>query len=320
MRHLVTGGSGFIGSHLIDHLMSDDANQVICVDNLQTGRKQNIEHWMDNPRFEFIRHDIVEPLRLEVDQIWHLGSPASPVHYQENPIATTKTNVIGTLNMLGLAKRCEARFLLASTSEVYGDPLVSPQPESYFGNVNFTGPRSCYDEGKRLAESLTFDYHRVHDIDVRVARIFNTYGPRMDANDGRVVTNFLHQASRSESLTVYGDGSQTRSFCYVDDLIRGLSALMRSKCLEPVNLGNPVELPISHLAERIISRINPNLRLTYCPLPIDDPRQRRPDITRAQRELGWIPTVSLEEGLTHMLSSMNEFNTKSSAKPPLAIC
>jgi UDP-glucuronate decarboxylase len=266
-----------------------------------------------------IRHDVTEPLRIEVDRIWHLACPASPVHYQANPIATVKTNMLGTLNMLGLAKRCGARFLLASTSEVYGDPLVSPQPETYLGNVNCTGPRACYDEGKRIAETLAFDYRRVHGVQVRVARIFNTYGPRMAANDGRVVTNFIHQALRSEPLTVYGDGSQTRSFCYVDDLVSGLIALMSSGCLQPVNLGNPVELSVGHLAERIIARLNPQLTVSYRPLPVDDPRQRRPDITRAQRELGWSPTVPLDEGLSRMVAALNAQDANAAAKPAMAM-
>lgn len=319
MRHLVTGGSGFIGSHLIDRLMAEEASQVICVDNFQTGSRRNVEPWLGHPRFELIRHDVTEPLRIEVDRIWHLACPASPVHYQANPIATVKTNMLGTLNMLGLAKRCGARFFLASTSEVYGDPLVSPQPETYLGNVNCTGPRACYDEGKRIAETLAFDYRRVHGVQVRVARIFNTYGPRMAANDGRVVTNFIHQALRSEPLTVYGDGSQTRSFCYVDDLVSGLIALMSSGCLQPVNLGNPVELSVGHLAERIIARLNPQLTVSYRPLPVDDPRQRRPDITRAQRELGWSPTVPLDEGLSRMVAALNAQDANAAAKPAMAM-
>ena len=318
MRHLVTGGSGFIGSHLIDHLMADNANQVICVDNFQTGFRRNVEPWLGHPRFELIRHDVTEPLRIEVDRIWHLACPASPVHYQANPIATVKTNTLGTLNMLGVAKRCDARFLLASTSEVYGDPLISPQSETYLGNVNCTGPRACYDEGKRIAETLAFDYQRVHGIQVRVARIFNTYGPRMAPNDGRVVTNFIHQALRSEPLTVYGDGSQTRSFCYVDDLVAGLIALMSSGYSQPVNLGNPTELTVGHLAERIIDRLNPKLTVTYRPLPVDDPRQRRPDITRAQRELGWSPTVPLEEGLSRMVAALKAQESVAEIKPAMA--
>lgn len=304
MRHLVTGGGGFIGSHLIDSLMKDAGVQVICADNFRTGSRSNLLSWLGHPRFDLIRHDITEPLRVEVDYVWHLACPASPVHYQVNPISTIKVNTLGTLNMLGLAKRCGARFLLASTSEIYGDPLMSPQSEDYLGNVNCIGPRACYDEGKRIAETLAFDYCRVHGLQVRVARIFNTYGPRMTAGDGRVVANFLYQALRSEPLTVYGDGSQTRSFCYVDDLIAGLLALMASDCLQPVNLGNPIELSVLELAECVIARFNPELTVNYCPLPVDDPRQRRPDISRAMRELGWSPKVSLEEGLTRMAAAL----------------
>jgi len=319
MRHLVTGGSGFIGSHLIDRLMADVTAQVICVDNFQTGSKGNVVHWLEHPRFELIRHDVTEPLRIEVDRVWHLACPASPIHYQANPISTIKTNVLGTLNMLGLAKRCGARFLLASTSEVYGDPLVSPQSEAYFGNVSCTGPRACYDEGKRMAETLAFDYHRVHGLKVRVARIFNTYGPRMVANDGRVVTSFIHQALRSEPLTVYGDGSQTRSFCYVDDLVAGLLALMDSSCLRPVNLGNPVEITVAELAEQIIDRFNPQLTVSHHPLPVDDPRQRRPDISLAQHELGWIPKVSLEDGLARMVAALQAQDVMPAVEPEMAV-
>ena len=319
MRHLVTGGSGFIGSHLIDHLMADETAQVICVDNFQTGSKGNVAPWLEDPRFELIRHDVTEPLRIEVDRVWHLACPASPIHYQANPISTIKINMLGTLNMLGLAKRCGARFLLASTSEVYGDPLVSPQSETYLGNVNCTGPRACYDEGKRIAETLAFDYYRVHDLQVRVARIFNTYGPRMAATDGRVVTSFVHQALRSEPLTVYGDGSQTRSFCYVDDLVAGLLALMDSGCLQPVNLGNPVEITIAELAECIIARLNPHLTVIHRPLPVDDPRQRRPDISRAQRELGWMPKVTLEEGLARMVAALQAPKAMPSAQPEIPV-
>jgi UDP-glucuronate decarboxylase len=319
MRHLVTGGSGFIGSHLIDHLMADVTAQVICVDNFQTGSKRNVAHWLEHPRFELIRHDVTEPLRIEVDRVWHLACPASPIHYQANPISTSKTNVLGTLNMLGLAKRCGARFLLASTSEVYGDPLVSPQSEAYLGNVSCTGPRACYDEGKRMAETLAFDYHRVHGLKVRVARIFNTYGPRMAANDGRVVTSFIHQALRSEPLTVYGDGSQTRSFCYVDDLVAGLLALMDSSCLRPVNLGNQVEITVAELAGHIIARFNPQLPVSHHPLPVDDPRQRRPDISRAQHELGWMPKVPLEEGLARMVAALQEEDVVPVAEPEMAV-
>ncbi|MEN9517863.1 MAG: hypothetical protein RLZZ381_451 [Cyanobacteriota bacterium] len=296
MRILVTGGAGFIGSHLIDRLMKQ-GHDVICLDNFFTGHKRNIRHWLDNPYFELIRHDITEPIRLEVDQIYHLACPASPVHYQYNPVKTIKTNVMGTLNMLGLAKRVNARFLLASTSEVYGDPDVHPQPEEYRGNVNCIGIRSCYDEGKRVAETLAFDYHRQNNVDIRVMRIFNTYGPRMFENDGRVVSNFIVQALQGTPLTVYGDGSQTRSFCYVADLVEGMMRLMNGEHLGPINIGNPGEYTIQQLAETIQKMINPDAQLSYKPLPQDDPKQRQPDITKAKNLLGWEPTINLEEGL-----------------------
>jgi UDP-glucuronate decarboxylase len=296
MRILVTGGAGFLGSHLIDRLM-EQHHDVICLDNFYTGNKRNIEHWIGNPRFELVRHDITEPIRLEVDQIYHLACPASPVHYQYNPVKTIKTNVMGTMNMLGLAKRVKARFLLASTSEVYGDPEVHPQPEEYRGNVNPIGIRSCYDEGKRVAETLAFDYHRQNDVDIRVMRIFNTYGPRMLENDGRVVSNLIVQALRGIPLTVYGDGSQTRSFCYASDLIEGMMRLMNGDFIGPVNIGNPGEYTILQLAETIQRMINPDAKLKFEPLPQDDPQRRRPDITRAQQHLNWEPTVPLEEGL-----------------------
>ncbi|MCW6035866.1 SDR family oxidoreductase [Spirulina subsalsa FACHB-351] len=296
MRILVTGGAGFLGSHLIDRLMAA-GHEVICLDNFYTGRKRNILHWLDNPYFELVRHDITEPIRLEVDQIYHLACPASPVHYQYNPVKTIKTNVMGTLNMLGLAKRVKARFFLASTSEVYGDPTVHPQTEDYRGNVNCNGIRACYDEGKRVAETLTYDYHRQNGVDVRVVRIFNTYGPRMLPNDGRVVSNFIVQALQGKPLTVYGDGSQTRSFCYVSDLIEGFIRLMNSDYTDPVNIGNPGEYTILELAQAIQGMINPNAELIYEPLPQDDPKQRQPDITRAKNLLGWEPTVHLQEGL-----------------------
>jgi UDP-glucuronate decarboxylase len=301
MRILVTGGAGFIGSHLIDRLMAE-GHEIICLDNFYTGTKANIQQWLSNPNFELIRHDITEPIRLEVDQIYHLACPASPVHYQYNPVKTIKTNVMGTLNMLGLAKRVRARFLLASTSEVYGDPQVHPQPEDYRGNVNPIGIRSCYDEGKRVAETLAFDYHRQNDVDIRVARIFNTYGPRMVENDGRVVSNFVVQALSGTPLTVYGDGSQTRSFCYVSDLVDGLIRLMNGSHIGPVNLGNPREYTILQLAETIQQIINPDVPLQFKPLPKDDPTRRKPDITRAREWLGWQPTISLEEGLIPMIS------------------
>lgn len=296
MRILVTGGAGFIGSHLIDRLMAE-RNEVICLDNFYTGAKRNILKWLDHPYFELVRHDVTEPIRLEVDQIYHLACPASPVHYQYNPVKTIKTNVMGTLHMLGLAKRVKARFLLASTSEVYGDPEVHPQTEDYRGNVNPIGIRSCYDEGKRVAETLAFDYHRQNNVEVRVARIFNTYGPRMLENDGRVVSNFVVQALRGIPLTVYGDGSQTRSFCYVSNLVDGLIRLMNREHIGPINLGNPDEYTILELAQTIQRMVNPNTKLQLKPLPEDDPRRRKPDITRAQTLLDWQPTVPLQEGL-----------------------
>ena len=296
MRILVTGGAGFIGSHLIDRLM-EQGQEVICLDNFYTGARRNIVKWLGNPYFELIRHDITEPIRLEVDQIYHLACPASPIHYQYNPVKTIKTNVLGTLYMLGLAKRVKARFLLASTSEVYGDPDVHPQTEEYRGNVNCIGPRSCYDEGKRVAETLAFEYYREHKVDIRVARIFNTYGPRMLENDGRVVSNFVVQALRGEPLTVYGQGSQTRSFCYVSDLVEGLMRLMNGDFIGPVNLGNPDEYTILELAQFIQGMINPEAELVYKPLPEDDPKQRQPDITRAKTYLDWSPTIPLSQGL-----------------------
>jgi UDP-glucuronate decarboxylase len=296
MRILVTGGAGFIGSHLIDRLMTA-GHDVICVDNFYTGHKRNLLRWLDHPYFELIRHDITEPIRLEVDQIYHLACPASPVHYQYNPVKTIKTNVMGTLNMLGLAKRVKARFLLASTSEVYGDPLVHPQSEEYWGNVNTIGIRSCYDEGKRVAETLTFDYHRQNNVDIRVARIFNTYGPRMLENDGRVVSNFVVQALQGIPLTIYGDGSQTRSFCYVSDLVEGLMRLMNGDYPGPVNLGNPDEYTIFQLAQTVQTMVNPGVDLIHKPLPQDDPQRRKPDISRAQNFLQWNPTIPLQEGL-----------------------
>ncbi|MDB9493907.1 SDR family oxidoreductase [Spirulina major CS-329] len=301
MRILVTGGAGFLGSHLIDRLMQQD-HEVICLDNFYTGNKRNLLHWFNNPNFELIRHDITEPIRLEVDQVYHLACPASPVHYQFNPIKTVKTNVLGTINMLGLAKRVGARFFLASTSEVYGDPDVHPQSEDYRGNVNCIGIRACYDEGKRMAETLTYDYHREHGLEVRVVRIFNTYGPRMLPNDGRVVSNFIVQALQGKPLTVYGDGSQTRSFCYVSDLVEGFLRLMASDHTEPVNIGNPGEYTILELAQTIQQRINPEADLVFEPLPQDDPKQRQPDITRAKNWLGWEPTIPLDEGLTKTIA------------------
>ncbi|MCM1981599.1 UDP-glucuronic acid decarboxylase family protein [Lyngbya confervoides] len=296
MRILVTGGAGFIGSHLIDRLM-EQGHEVLCLDNFFTGRKENVLHWWGSPNFELIRHDITEPIRLEADQIYHLACPASPIHYQYNPVKTIKTNVMGTLNMLGLAKRIKARFLLASTSEVYGDPTVHPQTETYWGNVNPIGIRSCYDEGKRVAETLSFDYHRQNGVDIRVARIFNTYGPRMLENDGRVVSNFIAQALRGIPLTVYGSGDQTRSFCYVSDLVEGLMRLMNGDFIGPVNLGNPEEYTILELAQSVQAQINPEAEISFKPLPQDDPQRRRPNIERAQHHLHWQPTVPLAEGL-----------------------
>lgn len=296
MRVLVTGGAGFIGSHLIDRLMKA-GHEVLCLDNFFTGHKRNIQHWFGDPNFELIRHDITEPIRLEVDQIYHLACPASPVHYQYNPVKTIKTNVMGTLHMLGLAKRVKARLLLASTSEVYGDPEVHPQSEEYRGNVNTIGIRSCYDEGKRVAETLAFDYHRQSGVEIRVARIFNTYGPRMLENDGRVVSNFVVQALKGTPLTVYGDGSQTRSFCYVSDLVEGLIRLMNGDTIGPVNLGNPDEYTILELAQTVQSMINPDSEVQFEPLPQDDPKRRKPDITRAKQYLGWQPSIPLQTGL-----------------------
>ena len=300
--HLVTGGAGFLGSHLIDRLM-EGGDEVICLDNYFTGRKANIARWIGHPRFELIRHDVTEPIKLEVDRIWHLACPASPIHYQFNPVKTAKTSFLGTYNMLGLARRVGARLLLASTSEVYGDPEVHPQPESYWGSVNPIGVRSCYDEGKRIAETLCFDYQRMNGVEVRVARIFNTYGPRMLLDDGRVVSNFIVQALRGEPLSLYGDGSQTRSFCYVSDLVEGLLRLMRGAHAGPMNLGNPEEFTIRELAEQVRTRINPALPLIEKPLPADDPRQRQPLIDLASEELGWQPTVALEQGLGPTIDS-----------------
>ncbi|MBL1174333.1 UDP-glucuronic acid decarboxylase family protein [Pantanalinema sp. GBBB05] len=314
MRILVTGGAGFIGSHLIDRLMLE-GHEVVCLDNFYTGHKRNVLKWLDHPYFELIRHDITEPIRLEVDQIYHLACPASPVHYQYNPVKTIKTNVIGTLNMLGLAKRVKARFLLASTSEVYGDPEIHPQPEEYRGNVNTIGIRSCYDEGKRVAETLAFDYHRQNNVDIRVARIFNTYGPRMQENDGRVVSNFIVQALQGIPLTVYGDGSQTRSFCYVSDLVDGLMRLMNGDHLGPVNLGNPGEYTILELAQVIQAMVNPEVQVRFKPLPQDDPKRRQPDITRAREWLGWEPTVPLKDGLERTIADFQSRLSSADATP-----
>jgi UDP-glucuronate decarboxylase len=297
MRILVTGGAGFLGSHLCDRLINE-GHEVLCLDNFFTGRKQNIAHLLQNPKFELIRHDVIDPFKVEVDQIYNLACPASPPHYQYNPIKTTKTSVMGAINCLGLAKRVRARVFLASTSEVYGDPNVHPQSESYWGNVNPIGRRSCYDEGKRCAETLFFDYHRENGVDIRVVRIFNTYGPRMLADDGRVVSNFIVQALKGENLTVYGDGSQTRSFCYVDDLIEGFVRLMtQDKTVGPVNIGNPGEFTMLELAELVLKKVGGKSKVTNLPLPADDPKQRRPDISVAKEVLGWEPKVPLEAGL-----------------------
>src|SRR5918999_3783942 len=297
MRILVTGGAGFLGSHLCDRLIGD-GHEVLCLDNFFTGRRENVKHLLDNHSFELVRHDVTEPILLEVDQIYNLACPASPVHYQYNPVKTVKTNVMGTINMLGLAKRVRARILQASTSEVYGDPELHPQPETYWGHVNPVGIRSCYDEGKRLAETLMMDYHRQNKVDIRIARIFNTYGPRMLENDGRVVSNFIVQALSNQPLTLYGTGEQTRSFCYVDDLVDGLIRLMNAEGVhEPVNLGNPHEFTIRELAEQIAELCGIPCRFGYCALPKDDPTQRCPDITRAKALLNWVPKVELREGL-----------------------
>ncbi len=299
---LVTGGAGFLGSHLCERLVAD-GREVICVDNFYTGAKDNLRHLLGHARFELIRHDVWLPLYVEVDRIYNLACPASPVHYQNDPVATTKTSVLGAINMLGLARRRRARLLQASTSEVYGDPQRHPQPESYWGHVNPIGPRACYDEGKRCAETLCFDYRRQHGVDIRVARIFNTYGPRMHPNDGRVVSNFIVQALRGEPVTLYGDGSQTRSFCYVDDLIDGLVRLMERDATEgPVNLGNPAEFTIRELAETVLRLAGSKSELVFRPLPQDDPVQRQPDIARARELLGWQPRVPLEDGLKETIA------------------
>jgi UDP-glucuronate decarboxylase len=306
MRILVTGGAGFIGSHLCERLLADD-HDVLCLDNFFTGRRANIINLLDNHHFELIRHDVIEPILLEVDQIYNLACPASPIHYQYNPVKTVKTSVMGMINMLGLAKRVRARILQASTSEVYGDPLVHPQPEEYWGNVNPIGLRSCYDEGKRIAETLMMDYHRQNKVDTRIARIFNTYGPRMLENDGRVVSNFIVQALRGEPLTLYGAGDQTRSFCYVDDLVEALIRLMNVADIhEPVNLGNPGEFTIKQLAEEVVRICGSKSGVEYLPLPEDDPKQRQPDISRAQKLLGWNPTIALGEGLQRTVADFRQ--------------
>lgn len=302
-RILITGGAGFIGSHLIDRLL-EQGDEVLCVDNLYTGTKQNIEHLHGEPRFEFMRHDVTFPLYVEVDEIYNLACPASPVHYQNDPVQTTKTSVHGAINVLGLAKRLKCKVLQASTSEVYGDPEQHPQTEGYWGNVNPIGERSCYDEGKRCAETLFFDYWRQHSLPIKVARIFNTYGPRMHPNDGRVVSNFIVQALQNQPITIYGEGQQTRSFCYVDDLVRGLMALMASGPEEPgpVNLGNPREMSVLDLAQRVIDLSGSRSELVFKPLPSDDPRQRQPDISRAKKSLDWAPNVDLDDGLRQTIA------------------
>jgi len=297
MRILVTGGAGFLGSHLCERLLAE-GHEVICADNFFTGRKINIQRLAQNPAFEILRHDVTLPILLEVDRIYHLACPASPIHYQYNPVKTIKTNIMGTINMLGIAKRVKGRILFASTSEVYGDPAIHPQKEDYWGNVNPIGIRSCYDEGKRAAETLMMDYHRQNKVDIKIVRIFNTYGPRMLADDGRVVSNFIVQALKGEDITVYGKGSQTRSFCYVDDLIDGMVRMMNCEnFIGPVNLGNPEEYTILELAKLIISMTGSKSKIAYKPLPSDDPRQRMPDITLAKEKLGWKPSVPVEEGL-----------------------
>ena len=301
-RILVTGGAGFIGSHLCKRLV-EEGNDVICLDNFFTGSKQNIEQLLDFHNFELIRHDVTEPILLEVDQIYNLACPASPVHYQYNPVKTIKTSVLGATNMLGLAKRVKARILQASTSEVYGNPTVHPQPEEYWGNVNPIGIRSCYDEGKRVAETLFFDYHRQNEVDIKVIRIFNTYGPNMNASDGRVVSNFIVQALKGEDITIYGDGTQTRSFCYVDDLVEGMIRMMNSRdgFTGPVNLGNPGEFTMLELAEKVIKLTGSESKIVHQPLPADDPTQRKPVIDLAKKELDWEPTIMLDEGLTRTI-------------------
>jgi UDP-glucuronate decarboxylase len=302
MKILITGGAGFLGSHLCEHLLND-GHEVLCLDNFFTGRKKNVEHLLNHGGFELIRHDIIDPFKAEVDQIYNLACPASPPHYQFNPIKTTKTSVMGAINCLGLAKRVRARVFQASTSEVYGDPNVHPQPESYWGNVNPIGSRACYDEGKRCAETLFFDYHKENKVDIRVVRIFNTYGPRMLANDGRVVSNFIVQALRGEDLTVYGDGSQTRSFCYVDDLIEGFVRFMaQTETVGPMNIGNPGEFTMMELAELVLKKIGGASKIVHKALPSDDPKQRQPDISLARKVLGWEPKIPLEEGIERTIA------------------
>ena len=315
VRVLVTGGAGFLGSHLCERLLKE-GHDVLCVDNFYTGTRRNIAHLLDHPYFELLRHDITFPLYVEVDEIYNLACPASPIHYQNDPVQTTKVNVHGSINMLGLAKRLKAKILQASTSEVYGDPSIHPQPENYWGNVNCIGPRSCYDEGKRCAETLFFDYHRQHGIKIKVARIFNTYGPNMHPNDGRVISNFILQALGNEPITIYGDGSQTRSFCYVDDMISGLIRLMNTPddFTGPVNLGNPIEISILELAEKIIRMTGSKSKITFKPLPADDPKQRQPLIELAKEKLGWTPEVPLEEGLKKTIAYFEDGARKGDRK------
>lgn len=316
MRILVTGGAGFIGSHLCERLLAEK-HEVIALDNFFTGRKENVFHLLDDKRFELVRHDVTEPILLEVDRIYNLACPASPIHYQYNPVKTVKTSVMGAINMLGMAKRVKARILQASTSEIYGDPLVHPQTEDYFGNVNPIGLRSCYDEGKRLAETLFMDYHRQNKVDTRIVRIFNTYGPRMLENDGRVVSNFIVQALGGDDVTIYGDGTQTRSFCYVDDLVEGIIRLMEAEAEDihlPVNLGNPGEFTMNQLANEVAKTVGKEINIKYLPLPQDDPKQRQPNIERAKNLLGWQPTIPLGEGLkktvAYFAGRLENLNTK----------
>jgi UDP-glucuronate decarboxylase len=315
-RILITGGAGFIGSHLCDRLLAN-GHEVLCVDNFYTGTRHNVHSLLGHSRFELMRHDVCFPLYVEVDEIYNLACPASPIHYQFDPVQTTKTSVHGAINMLGLAKRVKAKILQASTSEVYGDPTVHPQTEEYWGNVNPIGPRSCYDEGKRCAETLFFDYYRQHRLRIKVARIFNTYGPRMHPNDGRVVSNFIVQALQNKDITLYGDGSQTRSFCYVDDLVDGLIRLMQSSddIIGPLNLGNPSEFTIHELGETVIDLTGSKSKLVYCPLPTDDPKQRQPDIRRAEELLNWRPTLALREGLVKTIAYFEELLATSPIQP-----
>jgi UDP-glucuronate decarboxylase len=319
-RVLVTGGAGFLGSHLIDHLLETGC-EVACADNLFTGTKRNIEHLFGNPRFEFIRHDVTFPLYVEVDEIYNFACPASPIHYQHDPVQTTKTSVHGAINMLGLAKRLRCRIFQASTSEVYGDPGVHPQPEGYWGNVNPIGPRSCYDEGKRCAETLFFDYYRQHRLEIKVARIFNTYGPRMHPNDGRVVSNFIVQALRNEPITLYGEGDQTRAFCYVDDTIDAIAAFMAAPAdfVGPVNLGNPEEFTIRNLAQKVIELTGSSSPLVHAPLPDDDPAQRQPDITLARERLGWEPKIGIDEGLRRTIDYFERLLSTSTGLDPTGV-